>query len=181
VLGQYLPLAVLLVLAGVFVAGSFVTRKLLAPDRRTTAKYAPYESGIVPTREPPERFPVKFALVAMSFIIFDIEIIFLFPWATIYRELGPYGLFAVLAFSLPIVVSLAYEFSKGALAWGPSRKGGVRGPRGGEADHGGPDHDRPEEDRPEEDRMVSAERTAASTVRRVGLDGREPTGPTEAA
>ena len=159
-LGQYLPLAVLLVLTGVFVAGSFATRKLVAPDRRTTAKYQPYESGIVPTREPPERFPVKFALVAMSFIVFDIEIIFLYPWATIYRRLGAYGLVAVLVFSLPIVISLAYEFSKGALDWGPARKRGGRTGR---------------------DEMVSPDRTAASTVRRVGLDGRGPAGPTEAA
>ena len=159
-LGQYLPLAVLLVLSGVFVAGSFATRKLLAPNRRTVAKYAPYESGIVPTSEPPERFPVKFALVAMSFIVFDIEIIFLYPWATIYRELGVHGLFAVLLFSLPIVVSLAYEFSKGALDWGPIRRSPGRDPR---------------------DDMVSADRTTASTVRRVGLDGREPNRPTEAA
>ena len=157
-LGQYLPLAVLLVLAGVFAAGSFATSKLLAPNRKTEAKLAPYESGIVPTREPPERFPVKFALVAMSFIVFDIEIIFLYPWATIYRELGPYGLFAVAAFSAPIVVSLAYEFSKGALDWGPPRARGRR-----------------------DDGMVSPERTATSTVRRVGLEGRATASPTEAA
>ncbi len=155
-LGQYLPLAVLLLLAGVFAAGSFATSKLLAPDRKTTAKLAPYECGIVPTREPPERFPVKFYLVAMSFIVFDIEIIFLYPWATVYRRLGPYGLFAVALFSAPIIVSLAYEFSKGALDWGPVRA--VR-----------------------HSTMVSAERTSASTVRRVGLDGREPAGSTEAA
>ena len=160
-LGQYLPLAVLLILAGVFVAGSFATRKLLAPDRRTEAKYSPYESGIVPTREPPERFPVKFALVAMSFIVFDIEIIFLYPWATIYRRLGSFGLFAVVLFSLPIVISLAYEFSKGALDWGPARR------RGGRAAG--------------RDDMVSPERTTTSTVRRVGLDGRGPASPTEAA
>src|SRR3546814_4008526 len=77
-LGQYLPLVVLMVLAAVFVAGSLATSRLLAPQRKTVAKLAPYESGIVPTREPPERFPVKFYLVAMSFIVFDIEIIFLF-------------------------------------------------------------------------------------------------------
>jgi NADH-quinone oxidoreductase subunit A len=160
-LGQYLPLAVLLLLAGVFAAGSFATSKLLAPNRKTEAKLAPYESGIVPTREPPERFPVKFALVAMSFIVFDIEIIFLYPWATIYRQLGPHGLFAVALFAAPIVVSLAYELSKGALDWGPSR---VRRPLAARSDE-----------------MVSRERTTTSTVRRVGLDGREPADPTEAA
>lgn len=148
-LGQYLPLVVLMVLAAVFVAGSLATSRLVAPQRKTVAKLAPYESGIVPTREPPERFPVKFYLVAMSFIVFDIEIIFLFPWATIYRQLGAFGLFAILLFSAPIVISLAYEFSRGALDWGPPRR---RDP----LDAG----------------IVSPERTAASTVRRVGLEGR---------
>lgn len=152
-LGQYLPLAVLMILAGVFVAGSLVTRKLLAPSKATDAKLAPYECGIVPTNDPPERFPVKFYLVAMSFIVFDIEIIFLFPWAAVYRRLGPYGLFAVALFSAPIIVSLAYEFSKGALDWGPIRR------------------DRPAGRADEE--MVSAARTTTSTIRRVGLDGRE--------
>lgn len=146
-LGQYLPLAVLLILAAVFVAGSFATRKLLAIDRKTEAKLAPYECGIVPTKEPPERFPVKFYLVAMSFIVFDIEIIFLYPWATIYRQLGPFGLFAIALFSAPIIVSLAYEFSKGALDWGPVKSR-------------------------ERSTMVSTARTTTSTVRRVGLDGR---------
>jgi len=156
-LGQYLPLVVLMVLAAVFVAGSLVTSRLVAPDRKTVAKVAPYESGIVPTREPPERFPVKFFLVAMSFIVFDIEIIFLFPWATIYRQLGAFGLFAILLFSAPIVISLAYEFSRGALDWGPVNRG--------ERVDG---------------EMVSPERTATTTVRRVGLDGR-PVGTTEVA
>ncbi len=150
-LGQYLPLAILMILAAVFVAGSLVTNQLLAPNRKTAAKLAPYECGIVPTREPPERFPVKFFLVAMSFIVFDIEIIFLFPWATIYRSLGAHGLYAILLFSLPIVISLAYEFSRGALDWGPIKR----------------------EIRAGADAMVSSERTMTTTVRRVGLDGRE--------
>jgi NADH-quinone oxidoreductase subunit A len=166
VLGQYLPLAVLLILAAVFVAGSFATRKLLATNRMTEAKLAPYECGIVPTKEPPERFPVKFYLVAMSFIVFDIEIIFLYPWATIYRRLGSFGLFAVALFSAPIIVSLAYEFSKGALDWGPVKS---RGRSSGDGST-----------------MVSEDRTTTSTVRRVGLDGREapvpaPATPSEAA
>src|SRR5688500_3381666 len=148
-MGQYLPVLAMLVLAVIFGALSRVASRLLAPRRATAAKEAPYESGIVPTREPPERFPVKFYLVAMSFIVFDIEIIFLFPWATIYRQLGAFGLFAILLFSAPIVISLAYEFSRGALDWGPARR---RDP----LDPG----------------IVSPDRTATSTVRRVGLEGR---------
>ena len=92
-MAQYLPLLVMFVLAGVFAGVSFFASGLLAPRRPTAAKEAPYECGIVPDREPPERFPVRFYLVAMIFIIFDIEIIFLYPWAVIFRQLG--GLRAV--------------------------------------------------------------------------------------
>lgn len=155
-MGQYLPLVILMILAAVFAAGSFATSKLLAPNRKTEAKLAPYECGIVPTKEPPERFPVKFFLVAMSFIVFDIEVIFLYPWATIYRRLGAYGLFAIVIFSAPIIISLAYEFSKGALDWGPMRSGR------------------------RDDDMVSSARTSTSTVRRVGLDGRDAAVGTDA-
>jgi hypothetical protein len=75
---QYLPLLVMFVLAGVFAGLSFLASGLLAPRRTTPAKEAPYECGIVPDREPADRFPVRFYLVAMIFIIFDIEIVFLY-------------------------------------------------------------------------------------------------------
>ena len=81
-LGQYLPLLFLLLLAALFAAGSFVASGLFAPRNPTAAKQAPYECGIVPTQAtPPDRFPVRFFLVAMIFIVFDIEIIFLYPYA----------------------------------------------------------------------------------------------------
>ncbi|MGA1638527.1 MAG: NADH-quinone oxidoreductase subunit A, partial [Ilumatobacteraceae bacterium] len=75
-MSQYLPIVVLTALAVVFAALSLVASKLLAPKRPNTAKDAPYECGIVPSRESPERFPVSFYIVAMLFIMFDIEIIF---------------------------------------------------------------------------------------------------------
>ena len=71
---DYLPIAAMFVLAGLFAGVSFFASRLLAPQRPTPAKEAPYECGIVPEREPAERFPVRFYLVAMIFIIFDIEI-----------------------------------------------------------------------------------------------------------
>ena len=79
-MGQYLPVVALIVLAVLFAALSLIASRLLAPRRSTVAKRAPYECGIVPGRESPERFPVRFYLVAMIFIVFDIEIIFLYPW-----------------------------------------------------------------------------------------------------
>ena len=84
---DYLPIVVLFVLGVLFAALSFLASGLLAPRKRpTAAKVAPYECGIVPDREPPQRFPVRFYLVAMIFIIFDIEIVFLYPWAVVYRR-----------------------------------------------------------------------------------------------
>ena len=85
-MGQYLPLVAMLVLALGFCVLSYFGSKLLAPKRPSAAKSAPYECGIVPTQEPPERFPVRFYLVAMIFIVFDIEIIFLYPYAVVYQR-----------------------------------------------------------------------------------------------
>ena len=81
-MSQYLPLVLLAGLAIVFGALSRTASRLLGPSLPTVAKDAPYECGIVPTQEPPQRFPVRFFLVAMIFIVFDIEIVFVFPWAT---------------------------------------------------------------------------------------------------
>jgi len=117
----YLPLLTLLVLASGFAAVSFVIASLLGPSKPTSAKEAPYECGIVPTREPSERFPVRFYLVAMIFIIFDIEIIFTYPWAVIYSDLRLYGLVEMLVFSVAVFVSFLYLISNGALDWGPAR------------------------------------------------------------
>ena len=83
-LGQYLPILALLVLGILFAALSFVGSRLLAPRRTTAAKTAPYECGITATDDTPDRLPVRFFLVAMIFIVFDIEIIFFYPWAVAY-------------------------------------------------------------------------------------------------
>jgi NADH-quinone oxidoreductase subunit A len=119
---QYLPIFTIFVLGVAFAALSFATSSLLGPSRPTTAKMAPYECGIVPNREPAQRFPVRFYLVAMIFIIFDIEIIFLYPWAVIYHQLDLFGLAEMVVFSIAVVVSLAYLLSNGALDWGPARR-----------------------------------------------------------
>jgi len=112
----------MLILASLFAAGSFLASTLLAPKRPTAAKLAPYECGIVPEYEPAERFPVKFYLVAMVFIIFDIELVFLYPWAVIFRRLELFGLVEMGLFLVTIVVAFAYVLSVGALDWGPARK-----------------------------------------------------------
>ena len=121
-MGQYLPLFTMLVLAGLFAALSFVASGLLAPRRPTIAKSLPYESGIIPTHEPAHRFPVRFYVVAMLFIIFDIEIIFLYPWAVAAGALGTYGLLAMIVFAVIVFISLLYELAMGGLEWGPVKR-----------------------------------------------------------
>lgn len=146
-MGQYLPIFAMLVLAIVFAAVSRVVSQLLAPRRPSEAKASPYECGIVPDQSQPERFPVKFFLVAMIFIVFDIEIIFLFPYAIVFRSLGWYGIAAMLIFTAAVFESFVYLIGNGALDWGPIK------------------HLRRSD-------IVSPARTATTTIRRVGLEGR---------
>ena len=148
-MGQYLPVVTMAVLAVLFAGISLLMSKLLAPRRSTTAKRAPYESGILPARDNPERFPVHFYLVAMIFVIFDIEIIFLYPWAVLYRDLGVFGLVEILVFAVVVFVSFLYLISNSALDWGPLHRARRQSP------------------------MVSADRTSQTTIRRVGLEGRD--------
>jgi NADH-quinone oxidoreductase subunit A len=147
-MGQYLPVIALLVLATLFGALSFGASRLLAPRRPSAAKSAPYECGIVPSREPPERFPVTFYVVAMLFIMFDIEIIFIYPFAVDRAFLGAYALWEMVAFSVVFFAAFVYVVARGALEWGP-----VNVQR-------------------RVDAALSPERTSTSTIRRVGLEGR---------
>src|SRR5688572_15535218 len=121
-MGQYLPVLTMLVLALLFAALSLAVSGRLAPRRPTVAKALPYESGIVPTHEPAQRFPVRFYVVAMLFIIFDIEIIFLYPWAVAAGALGAFGLVAMIIFAVVVFISLLYEIAMGGLEWGPRRR-----------------------------------------------------------
>jgi len=116
---EYLPILVMAGLVVAFVMASFMASQMLAPQRPNAAKQSPYECGIVPEQEPAERFPVKFYLIAMSFIVLDVEIVFLYPFAVVYRGLGPFGLFAMAAFVLVLLIPFAYLLSVGALEWGP--------------------------------------------------------------
>ena len=122
-MADYLPILILIVLGFLFASLSFVASALLAPRKRpTAAKIAPYECGIVPGIDPPTRFPVRFYLVAMIFIIFDIEVVFLYPWAVIFRQLRSFGLVEVVVFAAVVFVSFVYLVGNGALSWGPSKR-----------------------------------------------------------
>jgi NADH-quinone oxidoreductase subunit A len=151
-MSQYLPIIVLAVLAVIFGALTLAASWLLAPKRPSEAKEAPYECGIVPSREPPERFPVSFYIVAMLFIMFDIEIIFIYPYAVSRSTLGVYGLVAIVIFSALFFLTFVYEVARGGLDWGPLSRQRLT---------------------TTEAAMMSPERTSRTTIRRVGLDGRE--------
>jgi NADH-quinone oxidoreductase subunit A len=125
-MSDYLPILLMCALVVAFVLLSFVASQLLGPRRANAAKQAPYECGIVPEHETAERFPVKFYLVAMSFIVLDVEIVFLYPFSVVFRGLGLFGLVAMGAFVLVLLIPFAYLLSVGALEWAPTRDVFVR-------------------------------------------------------
>jgi NADH-quinone oxidoreductase subunit A len=119
VLQWYLPIVVLFVLAFGFAAFSVGAATITGPKRYNRAKYDAYECGIEPTPQPMGggRFPVKFYLTAMLFIVFDIEIIFLYPWAVAFGKLGVFGLVEMVLFILTVFVAYAYVWRRGGLEW----------------------------------------------------------------
>ncbi len=116
-LADYLPIALMTILGIAFAGMSLVMSRMLAPSNPTPEKLAPYECGIVPLQEPVQRFPVKFYLVAMLFVIFDVEIIFLFLWAVRMDQFGWAGIAAIVAFMVMLLETLAYVWKRGALDW----------------------------------------------------------------
>lgn len=129
-LRSYQPILILLGIAFIFVFASFTASIFLGPKRRTMAKTAPYECGIIPERDTQSRFSVKFYLLAIAFIILDVEIIFLYPFATIFVRrtfangieipgLGGGGLAVMGIFLLVLLFPFAYLLSSGVLNFGP--------------------------------------------------------------
>ena len=117
-LSDYLPVLLMGVLAIVFAVASLAASALLRPRRPNRPKLAAYESGNDAVRLPGgERFSVKFYVVAMLFIIFDIETIFLFPWAVTFRQLGLFGLIEMAIFIALVFVAYVYVWKKGGLEW----------------------------------------------------------------
>jgi NADH-quinone oxidoreductase subunit A len=114
---DYLPIAILVILASLFAAGNILLSRLLGPRRPNPEKLSPYECGIVPVGTARERFSVKFYLVAMLFIIFDMEVVFLYPWAVVLTELKLLGLVAMGTFLVVLLVGYFYAWKKGGLEW----------------------------------------------------------------
>lgn len=115
----YIPVLAMLALSIGFVIFSLTANKLAGPRRYNRAKLDAYECGIEPTPHAVGggRFPIKYYLVAMTFIIFDIEVVFLYPWAVSFEELGGFGLVAMLSFLLLITVPFVFEWRRGGLEW----------------------------------------------------------------
>ena len=116
-LQEFAPILALIILAVVVSLVVVSISWLFGPYKPTTRKRAPYESGMKPIGPANRRFPVKFYLVAVLFIIFDVEVIFFLPWAVILREIGPYGLIVMGVFTFILTVGFIYEWKKGALEW----------------------------------------------------------------
>lgn len=114
---DYLPLAVLIILSVVIAIVMPLLSVSLGPKRPTARKASAYESGIVPIGEAQRRLPVKFYRVAVLFILFDVDIILLVPWAITFRDLGIYGLWAMLFFMVVFILGDAWVWKKGVLEW----------------------------------------------------------------
>ncbi|MAE95083.1 MAG: NADH-quinone oxidoreductase subunit A [Deltaproteobacteria bacterium] len=115
--GEFVGLLLLLALALVIAGGFLLLHRLLSPRREFAEKLLPFECGELQIVSPHQRFSVKFYLVAMLFVLFDLEAVFFYPWGALFRELGGYGLAVMAVFTVPLVVGLVYEWRKGALEW----------------------------------------------------------------
>jgi NADH-quinone oxidoreductase subunit A len=114
----YVPIIILGALAAVFAVFSLVMGSLAGPKRWNRAKLEAYECGIEPTTQPRGlRFAVKYYLTAMLFIVFDIEIIFLYPWAVTFDRLGAFGLIEMVTFIATVLIAYAYVWRRGGLEW----------------------------------------------------------------
>jgi NADH-quinone oxidoreductase subunit A len=115
--GAYLPLLLLFAVSVVTAVGMLVLTQIFNPRRPTPQKEMPYESGMIPLGDTRARFSVKFYMVAISFIVFDLETIFLIPWAVQARALGWGPFLAMTMFVVVLAVGLLYEWKKGGLEW----------------------------------------------------------------
>ncbi|MBR9991143.1 MAG: NADH-quinone oxidoreductase subunit A [Gemmatimonadetes bacterium] len=116
-LESYVPILILLGVTLANAVGMVVLSHLVSPFRPTPAKLEPYESGMTPLGDTRERFSVKFYMVAILFIVFDLETIFLLSWGVVMRSLGWQGFIAALIFIVVLTVGMIYEWKKGALEW----------------------------------------------------------------
>ncbi len=116
-IAQYGPILITFALAAVVVVVMIGAGKLLGPRNRTDAKLETFECGNEPSGSAWGRFDVKFYLTAILFVVFDVEVVFMYPWAVVFRKLGWFGLNAMAIFMAVLLIGLLYEWRKGALEW----------------------------------------------------------------
>jgi NADH-quinone oxidoreductase subunit A len=116
-LNEYLPIAILLILSAGLAVLVVAIGHLFGPRRPTERKSMPYESGMRPIGPGTRRMPVRFYLIAVLFILFDIEVVFLLPWAVVFRQLGLFGLVEMFIFIIILLVGYIYAWKTGALEW----------------------------------------------------------------
>lgn len=115
---QYIPIFIFAALAALFPGATLLIMKLIRPDSTAVgAKLKPYECGIPPESTPQGRYSVRFYIVAILFVVFDVETVFLFPWAVKYNALGLYGLATMFVFLGILIVGYLWLYKKGALEW----------------------------------------------------------------
>ncbi len=116
-MSEYFFIAVFAVVALVVVAGILILSAVLGPKNPSPQKTVPYECGIIPTEEAKGRYPVRFATIAMLFIIFDIEVVFMYPWAVALDQLGFFGLIEMFLFIFILGIAYVYIWGRGGLEW----------------------------------------------------------------
>jgi len=121
----YFPVLVQVLIAAGLASVLILASTVLGKRARSPLKDTPYESGMAPVGSARERFSVKFYLVGMIFILFDIEAVFLFPWVVVFRELKLFGLAEMFVFVVLVLVGFFYVYKKGVLDWGPETKRGT--------------------------------------------------------
>jgi NADH-quinone oxidoreductase subunit A len=114
---DYAPIVIMLLISLVLCIVVLFLSRLFGPFRPDRRKLTPYESGMTPIGPAQRRIPVKFYLVAVLFIIFDIEVIFFLPWAVVFRDLGLFALAVMGFFVFILIIGFAYEWAKGGMEW----------------------------------------------------------------
>ena len=116
-MNEYIPVLIMLLLAAATAVGMLVATTLIGPKKEFADKMEPFECGESPIVSPKQRFSVKFYLVALFFVIFDIEAVFVYPWAVLFRDLGLFGFIEMMIFIAILTIGLIYVWRRGALEW----------------------------------------------------------------
>jgi NADH-quinone oxidoreductase subunit A len=114
---EYIAIGLMIVIATIVALIAIGLGELFGPKKKSAAKSMPYESGMNPYGEGTRRMPIRFYLVAVLFILFDIEVVFFLPWAVVFRQLGWFGLIEMIVFIVILLVGYIYAWKKGALEW----------------------------------------------------------------